>query len=916
MLDVARAVLDRGGGQRWAFQPGDAWCFVRPPATVRRAHGWKLHVSATPLAAPVVLARSAEVLVRHGASFKFATDLARVARLGSIWSDRGSGGKFITVYPRDDDHFRMLASELDAATAGLPGPRILSDVQLGPGSLVYFRYGEFSGERFLTDDGVFEHRMTGPDGSVVKDERKPGFVLPPWAVYPFPEEPARTAAVPASVLLGGRFRVLRAIRHANKGGVYRAVDERTGSEVVVKHARAHVGARLDGTDVRDRLRNEARVLERLAPLAVSPAVLDLFDEQGDLFLAEELVPGTPLNLWQAERARQANLTRPEAVAMARGLVVLLRTLHQAGFVVCDFKPHNVVVTPGGEVRLIDTEYVAEPGQERIPAYTVGYAAPEARAAGGPDASRPVPVPGPAADRFSLGVTLFCLVTDLDPRWAAGRPDVVRPREDPARLFSLIAPSHPLLEPFGELITGLVRGDPEDRWTLGQAEEYLLGLSGAPGAPKTSGTPGASGAPGTSGTSGKAKAGPAPTAAAPLYRAAAVERLLADGLLHLRRSMTPYRDTLWPRPERRVPQTDPCNTWNGAGGVLATLTRAARADGGDSLHDTVAAAAAWIDERLFTVPRLLPGLCFGRSGTAWALYDAARFLGDTKTADRAVELAGRLPVRWHSPDFTHGLAGAGTAHLHLWHLTGDEALLDAALACGDAVLAAADRGDGQWIWPTSRATDSELAGTRSYGFAHGTAGVGTFLLSAAHAAQTRGLPEPASRFREAALGAGATLVETAHAERGCATWPARAGGEPQLRPATQWCNGPAGIGTFLIRLWAATGEERFAELAEQAAATAMSDPWRAGPGACCGNAGTGHLLLDLAEFRGARRHRARAEEIAGIIDAQHSVQDGLRLTADRAGGCEYANGAAGILDFLLRLRYGGPRPWTVPTPLRG
>ncbi|MFE5774172.1 class IV lanthionine synthetase LanL [Streptomyces sp. NPDC056485] len=900
---MARAVLDRCRGQRWAFQPSDAWCFVRPPETVRRAHGWKLHVSATPLAAPVVLARSAEVLVRHGASFKFATDLDRVARLGNIWSDRGSGGKFITVYPRDDDHFRMLAFELDAATAGLPGPRILSDRQLVPGSLVYFRYGEFSGERFLSDDGVFERRMTGPDGSVVKDERKPGFVLPPWAAYPFPEEPAPTVAAPASVLLGGRFRVLRAIRHANKGGVYRAVDEHTGAEVVVKHARAHVGARLDGSDVRDRLRNEARMLERLAPLAVSPAVVDLFEEQGDLFLAEELVPGTPLNLWQAERAGRAALTRSEAVAMARGLVALLRTVHQAGLVVCDFKPHNVVVTPSGEVRLIDTEYVAEPGQERVPAYTAGFAAPEARAAGAPDgSSRPVPVPGPAADRFSLGVTLFCLVTDLDSRWAAGRPDVVRPREDPARLFSLIARSHPLLEPFSALIAGLVRSDPEDRWTLGRAEEYLLGLSRTPGTPG-----GAEAGPGSV---------PAPKAAAPLYREVAVERLLADGLLHLRRSMTPHRDTLWPRPERRVAQTDPCNTWNGAAGVLATLTRAARADGGDSLRETVAAAAAWIDERLFAVPRLLPGLCFGRSGTAWALYDAARFLDDTKTADRAVELARRLPVRWHSPDFTHGLAGAGTAHLHLWHLTNDEAPLDAALACGDAVLAAADRGDGQWIWPTSTATDSELAGMRSYGFAHGTAGVGTFLLSAAHAAQIRGLPEPAARFMEAALGAGATLVETAHTERGRATWPARAGGEPQPRPTTQWCNGPAGIGTFLIRLWAATGEERFAELAEQAAATAMSDPWRAGPGACCGNAGTGHLLLDLAELRGTRRHRVLAEEIAGIIDAQHSVQDGLRLTADRAGGCEYANGAAGILDFLLRLRHGGPRPWTAPTPLRG
>ncbi|MFE2147844.1 lanthionine synthetase LanC family protein [Streptomyces sp. NPDC059456] len=384
-------------------------------------------------------------------------------------------------------------------------------------------------------------------------------------------------------------------------------------------------------------------------------------------------------------------------------------------------------------------------------------------------------------------------------------------------------------------------------------------------------------------------------------------------------MTPHRGTLWPRPERRVPQTDPCNTWNGAAGVLATLTRAAqaaRADGDDALCDVVAEAAAWIDERLFTAPRLLPGLCFGRSGTAWALYDAARFLGDARTAGRALDLAGRLPVRWPSPDFTHGLAGAGTAHLHLWHLTGEEALLASALACGDAVLAAVDRSAGQWIWPTARETDSELAGTRSHGFAHGTAGVGTFLLSAAHAARAGRLPGRAARFLEAALGAGATLVDAARVERGEATWPARVGGEPQPCTTTQWCNGPAGIGTFLIRLWAATGEERFAELAEQAAASAVSDPWRAGPGACCGNAGTGHFLLDLAEFLGEPRHRAEAEEIAGVIDAQHCVRDGLLLTADRAAGCEYANGTAGILDFLLRLRYGGPRPWTAPTPLRG
>ncbi|WP_051782557.1 MULTISPECIES: lanthionine synthetase LanC family protein [unclassified Streptomyces] len=827
LLDVARAVLGRCGGPRWTVQPTDTWCFARPPdVTVRRAHGWKLHVSATPLSAPLVLARSVEVLTRHAASFKFAVDLERVVRLGDIWRDRGSGGKFITVYPDDDDRFRILARELDAATAGLSGPRILSDRPVRPGSIVQFRYGQFTGDMILTDDGVLEPWMTGPDGSRLKDERSAGFVLPPWATYPFPDEPAgptaarataATAKAPA-VLLGGRFKVVRAVRHANKGGVYRASDERTGLDVIVKHARAHVGARLDGSDVRDRLRDEARMLERLAPLGVTPGKVHLFEEQGDLFLAEELVPGQPLHLWQSARARDG---------------------------------------------------------------------------------------GPAADRFSLGVMVFSLLTDLDPRWAAGWTDDGDPQRDTHPALPLIALAHPLLAPFMALIDGLTMADPGARWTLPHALDWLTGPTG-PGI----GPPGSAAAASATAAAPTTTPTTAPRAVPPPYRPAAIDRLLDDGLAHLRRTMTPWRATLWPAPERNVPRSDPCNTWNGAAGVLTTLTHAARARGDASLRTTVAEAARWLDERLFGVPRLLPGLCFGRSGTAWALHDAARLLGDAALADRAVTLAERLPTGWPSPDFTHGLSGAGTARLHLWQATADDALLDAAFACADAVLDAADRADGDWTWPTSPDTNSALAGAHTYGFAHGTAGVGAFLLTAASAARVRGRTAEADRFAAAALGAGDTLVRAARVEDGRAAWPAEVGGKPQLRPGTQWCNGPAGIGTFLIRLWSATGLRRFADLAEQAAAAGVGDPWRPIAGACCGNAGTGHFLLDMAEITGEARYRAQAEGIAAVIEAQHCEIDGLRLVADATSGSEYGNGAAGILDFLLRLRHGGTRPWTV------
>ena len=82
--------------------------------------GWKLHVSATQLAAPVVLARVADTVVRNGCAFKFARGLNQLWGLLSNQYDRGVGGKFITVYPEDDEQFRRLAAELDRVTDGLP----------------------------------------------------------------------------------------------------------------------------------------------------------------------------------------------------------------------------------------------------------------------------------------------------------------------------------------------------------------------------------------------------------------------------------------------------------------------------------------------------------------------------------------------------------------------------------------------------------------------------------------------------------------------------------------------------------------------------------------------------------------------------------------------------------------------------
>ncbi|MET7458262.1 class IV lanthionine synthetase LanL [Streptomyces sp. NPDC005574] len=879
---MVEGVLRRCGEEYgYTLREGPFWCSVTPRWHASHAQGWKLHVSATPLSAPIVLGRVSELLIRRGCTFKFAGDLQRVTEQVSVNYSRGGGGKFITVYPEDDEQFRQVAWGLDRAVEDLHGPKILSDRQLRPGSLVHYRYGVFSAEEVLTNDGAFASVLTAPDGSLVADERLPWFSPPPWAPSPFPDQQVVAPSPPETVLLGDRFAVRRALKQANKGGVYLAVDERTSAEVVVKQARAHIHASLDGTDMRDVLRHEAAVLDVFAPSGIAPGTVAMFEQQGDLFLAEEYVPGMKLRRWATESAAMPDgLPWGQAVTMVGDLVELLTVAHGTGLVLRDFNPNNIMVLPDGEgVRLVDLEHAVKPGVDVVCVQTAGYAAPEATK------NTRGPAPEQSADLFGLGATIFCVCTGIDPSLVVDHPVERSAAARLEHLVSLMGSTNPVLSAFGPLILGLMAEDPQCRWPLSQARAFVAQLpTDSPAAAQQVSVSG------VAGLSGELQ-----------------ERLLADGLAYAVDAMTPNAAWLWPSSSSGA-SADPCNVQHGAAGVLAVLTRASQDFGQNSLQDAVRRTAHWVDARAYSIPRLLPGLYFGRSGTAWALYDAARHLDDEGLAGRAVELLKQIPVQWANPDICHGLAGAGLAHLHLWRATRDDELYGRALACADSVMAGAERRANLTVWPIPADFDSALSGTTPYGFAHGVAGAGAFLLAAASASGRQ-------QYLQAAMAAGDTLAQVADVEQGAAWWPSGEPGDTSRLP--HWCNGSSGVGTFLIRLWAATGEQRWLDLAQGAAHAVMQNLWHTTAAACHGLAGRGEFLLDMAQWTGEIRYRAWAEEIAAILEARHGLRDGRMVLADEGGRIVtlgYNTGLSGALGFLLRLRSGGARWWMADVPI--
>lgn len=934
--DLAGTVRDLlAGRDGWQLRPRGPWWLALPPEYQPREQGWKLHVSASVADAVAVLRAATQVLTGDACAFKFAATVRTVRLIDGRGCDRSSAGKFLTAYPDDDDHFRRLAERLDAATQGLTGPVILSDRAYRPDSLVHYRFGGFHNRTVLDNDGVYRQILTAPDGSLMEDRREARFAPPDWAGSPLPDP--RSSAPPGAgsprgtdgtggtrttpdsptneasarsgaraVLLGGRFLVREAIRHSTKGGVFlaedilapdspatdsqdsdsRTSDSRAGrvdspspGGIVVKQARPYTECDSFGHDSRDLLRNEARMLDLLAPHGLAPARIATFEQNGQLFLAEHRVVGDPLRSWVAARTGDKPAPpRDEAVRMAARLVSLVDAVHQIGIVLRDLSATNVVVTPDGQPVLVDLELAAPAGELARRGGTPGYQAPEQA---GSDAERTLATP--AEDLFSLGALLFLLATGNDPILPEDSTPARPTGQRLGRWLDLVAAHTPTARVLARAVGGLCQQEPSDRWSLDLVRRGLR--RGLARVSRSSVVPG-SRLPGGRG-----------------------EGLLGDGLDHLLATMTPDDPSrLWPTGDVGA-RTDPCNVQHGAAGVLSVLTRIGQTPDRDLLdvRPAVRVAAEWIVRALpGAAPDrspVLPGLYFGRAGVAWALFDAARLLDRPDLAATAVDLALRLPVDWPNADVTHGMAGAGLAHLHLAARTGDPRLAHRAGRYAASLVERARRDETGVSWPVPASFDSRLAGLVHYGFAHGVAGIGAFLLAAARAS---GDDRALALAREAGL----TLCEAVRTDGQAAWWPEAPGGSVRY---AHWCSGSSGVGTFLLRLYRDTGEQRFAELAGAAAHAVHRARWHSLPATCHGLAGDGEFLLDAAGTLAEPRYLDWAGDLADLLYARHAVVDGRAVVPDETGRAvvaDYNTGLAGAVAFLFRLRHGGPRLWMV------
>jgi eukaryotic-like serine/threonine-protein kinase len=215
--------------------------------------------------------------------------------------------------------------------------------------------------------------------------------------------------------LGG-YQLLERVGAGALGEVFRARDTVHGRTVALKR----VPAALMADDERmGLLRDTALALTQVSHPGVA-MLYECGDEDGQSFLAQEFVPGQSLT--QVLAGRPINALR--AVDLAVRIADSLAVLHSAGLTHGDLRPDNIVVTPKGQVKLLDTGLASFTGGGAVRASAhkgsvsaaslpvVRYLAPE-EALGESGDHR--------ADLFALGLVLYEMLT--------GQPAFGRPRGD-------------------------------------------------------------------------------------------------------------------------------------------------------------------------------------------------------------------------------------------------------------------------------------------------------------------------------------------------------------------------------------------------------------------------------------------------------------------------------------------------------
>ena len=289
--------------------------------------GWKIHLACSAQNASTVIARLRACDASERLVAKTPARFRDVGRLNAGVYGYTQIGKIFTFYG-DAERLLSLVALLKPLLKGIEGPIVPFENRVPGSRCLYYRYGRYR-------------------ASWQGDDNRTSTEYPEGVVDPF-----QKFATPASASLACT-PVYACLSQRAKGGTYLALDLRAkrARRIVVKEGRRFGEIDRAGIDGLALVRNEERILQRLAPKGLAPLPLGRLATEDALYIFMEFIEGRTLAQIISERRLPVGLRDAVICSLARALA----GLHKAGCVWGDCKPSNILVQPRGRLRLLDFE---------------------------------------------------------------------------------------------------------------------------------------------------------------------------------------------------------------------------------------------------------------------------------------------------------------------------------------------------------------------------------------------------------------------------------------------------------------------------------------------------------------------------------------------------------------------------------
>ncbi|OFL47420.1 MULTISPECIES: lanthionine synthetase LanC family protein [unclassified Nosocomiicoccus] len=318
-------------------------------------HGWKIHVSASKHNNKEILSIVSKYCFDNNISFKFWLDDYIFELMNNKNAQRGSSGKFMTIYPRNNDEFFEHIKGLDMLLKNYVGPYILTDRRFNNNKVLYYRYGQILPKSKSA-------LIYGPDNQIFVDDRSPVFRIPTWVKDPFPISPNNEPKY-----LGKKYKIEKAIRFTNAGGTYLALNLTNNEKVIIKEARPYTAEFGKNTDSEKMKKNEYKLLKYFQTHFTDnefPKPIDIFKEWEHTYIVETYVPGVTvkeylLNNSYFVKSRQGLDTfknyLKEIFIIINKIIKLIKKVHKHNILINDISPENIILDEKLNPTIIDLD---------------------------------------------------------------------------------------------------------------------------------------------------------------------------------------------------------------------------------------------------------------------------------------------------------------------------------------------------------------------------------------------------------------------------------------------------------------------------------------------------------------------------------------------------------------------------------